>query len=159
MSASELLLKENEEKERRYQNNEELRKKKEFDRSNQYHIVSGLDPIEIIVKTCEKQHLSLSRQDISLLLSSPVIQQEVEDELACSNDLEINRPWRYINLYGMEKGPYTSCEMRLLWEEGLLSDHLQFNYNNNGWKSLYGYYESTVNVFIEEVGDVDRMIE
>lgn len=144
------LLEENTKKEEQRERLREYRRNQEETRKFNYLVTAGLNPTYVIKKTLEERHNDLSSEEIELLCSHPSILKEVMTEE------EEERPWSYVDIHGIHKGPYTYPEMRLLWEEGLLSEKLLLKHTDCKWMPLREYYSNnTVNAFIEEV----RMFE
>lgn len=139
------LLEENTKREEQRERLREYRKNQEEKQQFNYLVTAGLSPTYVIKKTLEERHNDLSSEEIELLCSHPSILKEVMIEE------EDERPWVYVDIHGIHKGPYTYPEMRLLWEEGLLSEKLLMKHSDWKWMTLREYYSNTVNAFIEEV--------
>ena len=129
-------------------NERELEERKIYDKgkNQSYSVTVGLNPEAILLQSAHNRNIEMTAGEMTSLCSCPSILQEVQEEQKSES-----KPWKYVDIHGMHKGPYSSYEMRLLWEEGLITDNLLLCYNDNGWRPLYGYYISQKDAFIEEV--------
>ena len=145
----EQILKESEEKLKK--NERELEEGKIYDKgkNQSYSVTVGLNPEAILLQSAHNRNIEMTAGEMTSLCSCPSILQEVQEEQKSES-----KPWKYVDIHGMHKGPYSSYEMRLLWEEGLITDSLLLCYNDNGWRPLYGYYISQKDAFIEEVNEL-----